>query len=91
MKPIVIDVNKFIFKIKNFKITKFLKDEWIYFLAVCNNFFKEKGFLKYSAFVYFVYFIGYFSLLRNNIDYIDDIARGSSGYFGFIYLSRYMS
>lgn len=91
MKPIVIDVNKFIFKIKNFKITKFLKDEWIYFLAVCNNFFKEKGFLKYFAFVYFVYFIGYFGLLRNNIDYIDDIARGSSGYFGFTYLSRYMS
>lgn len=91
MRPIVIDIDKIILKIKEFKLTEFFKNEWMYFLAVWRNFFKQKDFWKYFAFVYFVYFLGYFALLRNNINYRDDIARANEGYFGFLDASRHLS
>lgn len=91
MKKTNFNPNKLLFKAKKYKISKFFKNEWLHFLAVCSNFFKEKGFLKYFAFVYFVYFIGYFGLLRANVYYIDDLGRSKDGYFGFLNFSRYLS
>lgn len=91
MKPIVIDLNKIVEKFKSFKIAKFLKSEWIYFLAVWRNFFKEKNFWKYFAFVYFVYFVGYFGLLIADVYYRDDLGRSQDGVIGFLYYSRYLS
>ena len=76
MKKTNFNPNKLLFQAKKYKISKFFKNEWLYFLAVCSNFFKEKGFLKYFAFVYFIYFIGYFGLIRANIYYVDDIYIG---------------
>lgn len=91
MKKTNFNPNKLLFQAKKYKISKFFKNEWIYFLAVCSNFFKEKGFLKYFAFGYFIYFIGYFGLIRANIYYVDDIYRSYSGNFAFLSASRYTS
>lgn len=91
MKKTNFNPNKLLFQAKKYKISKFFKNEWLYFLAVCSNFFKEKGFLKYFAFVYFIYFIGYFGLIRANIYYVDDIYRSYSGNFAFLSASRYTS
>lgn len=88
---ITIDTDYVVAKLKSFKITKFLKSEWIYFIAVWRNFFGEKDFWKYFWFVYFIYFLGYFGLILADVYYIDDLGRAQDGYIGFLNFSRYLS
>ena len=38
-----------------------------------------------------VYFLGYFALMINNINYSDDYYRSATGQFDFFLFSRYMS
>ena len=55
------------------------------------HFFKQKDFIKYFIFIYMVYFLGYFALMINNINYSDDYYRSATGQFDFFLFSRYMS
>ena len=91
MKPIVIDIDKTFIKFKEFKCIKFLKNQILFVIVVMRNFIKEKDLWKYFAFIYALYFIGYFGLILADVYYIDDLGRSKGGYFGFLDFSRYLS
>lgn len=91
MKPIVIDIDKTFIKFKEFKCIKFLKNQLLFVIVVMRNFIKEKDLWKYFAFIYALYFIGYFGLILADVYYIDDLKRSKDGYFDFLNFSRYLS
>lgn len=69
-----------------------LKFDYLAFLSVTRSFFKDKNFLKYFGFMFTLYFIGMFAIIRANIYYIDDNTRAISGDYQFwANSSRYMT
>ncbi|MDA3052460.1 glucosyltransferase domain-containing protein [Campylobacter sp. JMF_01 NE2] len=60
-----------------------LKFDYLTFLAITRSFFKDKNFLKYFGFIFTLYFIGMFAIIRANIYYIDDNTRAVSGDYQF--------
>ena len=56
-----------------------LKFDYLAFLAITRSFVKDKNFLKYFGFIYGLYFIGLFEIIRANNYFVDDNVRSIFG------------
>ncbi|MDA3062434.1 MULTISPECIES: glucosyltransferase domain-containing protein [unclassified Campylobacter] len=63
-------------------LKRILKFDYLTFLAITRSFFKDKNFLKYFGFIFTLYFIGMFAIIRANNYFVDDNIRSVNGTIG---------